>query len=428
MKESLRQFFEMAPYLLLGLLFVGLFHIFFSKDIILKYVGKNDIRSVLNAALVGVPLPLCSCGVIPTSVFMARNGASRGSVMSFLISTPQTGVDSMIATFGMLGWVFAIFRPIAAFIMGILGGISLRFFDKESNFLEGNESDKSKLFQPLISPNKAESEIRKSAGWGIIFISKLEKMYKYAFVEFLDDIAIQFIFGIIISGIITYFIPDSFFRNTSVNNGILGMLLMVAVGIPMYVCATASIPIAITLIMKGFSPGVAFVFLASGPATNAASLAILSKTMGRKFAALFVLIITISSIAFGYLLDFIFTFFNLDPHELMNHSTHLHFKNFGTMDFIYATALGLLLFGSIYRKYILIYFNRSKPMDNKQIFNIEGMSCNHCVMNVTKAINGVQGVESVSVVLNENKAYIEGNIKRQEVINAIHGVGYTVVE
>lgn len=282
LSATVDMFLEMAPYLLLGLFFVGILHLFFTKELIVRHVGANNFSSVLKAALLGVPLPLCSCGVIPSAVFMAKNGASRGAVISFLISTPQTGIDSIIATYGMLGWVFAIFRPIAAFIMGIIGGISALIFIKDDRV--------SMTTQKLAIERINSTDGIDDDGCGLPEIDhkkltikqKARTMFRYSFVEFLDDISGQFFVGLIISGLIAYFIPAEFFANTSISNGLPGMLLMILIGIPMYVCATASIPIAVTLMMKGFSPGVAFAFLAAGPATNAASLSILIKALGKK--------------------------------------------------------------------------------------------------------------------------------------------------
>ncbi|MFP4526940.1 MAG: permease, partial [Candidatus Kapaibacterium sp.] len=125
--EILDLFIEMSPYIFIGLVFVGILHIYFKKDLVVRHIGKNNLASVIKSSIFGVPLPLCSCGVVPTSVYMARNGASKGSVVSFLTSTPQTGIDSIIATYGLMGWIFAIFRPVAAFMMGIIGGGAIRY-------------------------------------------------------------------------------------------------------------------------------------------------------------------------------------------------------------------------------------------------------------------------------------------------------------
>ncbi len=183
--------------------------------------------------------------------------------MSFLISTPQTGVDSIVATYGMLGPFFAVFRPAAALLTGMWGGLLSLVFDK-------SEDKKAKTFEI--------EDVKTDEG----FKAKLRKFKNYAFIEFVDDIASQFVVGLILAGLISYLIPDNFFSGSFLADGLPGMLFMIIIGIPLYICSTSSIPIAVALIAKGISPGAAYVFLIAGPATNAASLAVLLKVLGRK--------------------------------------------------------------------------------------------------------------------------------------------------
>jgi uncharacterized membrane protein YraQ (UPF0718 family)/copper chaperone CopZ len=405
----------MAPYIVLGLIFVGLLNLFVTKDMVSRHMGKNNFLSILKAALFGVPLPLCSCGVIPSSVYMYKNGASKSAVVSFLISTPQTGIDSIIATYGMLGWVFAIFRPIAAFAMGILGGVAVRIFDKEKPG-DGSRGQYIKV-EEYTSPVKE---------------SKLRKFFYYPFVEFLDDISTQFIVGVFIAGLITYLIPDDFFAGTGITEGVFGMLIMIAIGIPMYVCATASIPIAIALMMKGFSPGTAFAFLAAGPATNAASLSILVKTIGKKTTTIFVGTIALLSLVFGLLLDKIFELTALDPHSMMMHGSHNHDDGLIPYELKITVSIVflILLLMSVYRKYLSSLFRKKeKIMETQNVvkLSIEGMTCNHCVMNVKKAIEKVDGTSNVNVVLQDNAAYFDGTADVEKVKLSIEDVGYKVV-
>lgn len=415
LEESVAMFLEMAPYIVLGLIFVGLLNLFVTKDMVSRHMGKNNFLSILKASLFGVPLPLCSCGVIPSSVYMYKNGASKSAVVSFLISTPQTGIDSIIATYGMLGWVFAIFRPIAAFAMGITGGLAVKLIDKDKNATsqKGN----------FIKIEEYQNPVKES---------KLRKMFYYPFVEFLDDISTQFIVGVFIAGLITYIIPNDFFAGTGINEGIFGMLIMIAIGIPMYVCATASIPIAIALMMKGFSPGTAFAFLAAGPATNAASLSILVKTIGKKTTTIFVGTIALLSLVFGLLLDKIFELSALDPHLMMMHGSHNHDDGLIPYELKIGVSilfLGLLLM-SVYRKYLSNLFRKKeKILESQNVvkLNIEGMTCNHCVMNVKKAIEKIEGTSNVNVVLQDNAAYFEGTADVEKVKLSIEDVGYKVV-
>ncbi|MGM0509168.1 MAG: SO_0444 family Cu/Zn efflux transporter [Fusobacteriota bacterium] len=306
--EVIKIFFEMAPYMMIGLFFVGLLHILFSKEFVLKHVGEDNIMSTIKASVLGVPLPLCSCGVIPTAVFMAKNGASKGAIISFLISTPQTGIDNIIATYGMLGWVFAIYRPFVAFFGGIIGGIMVNLFANDDLKLDvEDEKESSCSGECCDSSGETKLDIPKN---------RAKKMYNYAFKEFLDDIGIHLLIGILISGLISYFLPAELVAKYNLDDGIIAMLVMIVAGIPMYICATASIPIAVTLMLKGVSPGVAFVFLSVGPLTNAASLSILSKIMTKKILAIYVGVTSILAMIFGWILNSIYSFYKLPLPDL----------------------------------------------------------------------------------------------------------------
>lgn len=416
LKVSVQLFFEMAPYLMFGLVFVGLLNLFMTKDLVVKHIGKNNFLSIFKAALFGVPLPLCSCGVVPSAVYMSKNGASKPSTVSFLISTPQTGIDSIIATYGMLGPIFAIFRPIAAFIMGIAGGLATKYFDKSAL-----EQQPKTMDFPIFTP-----KVKKDSKYYV------QKGLVYPFMEFLDDISSQFLVGLLIAGLITYLIPEDFFAGSILGNGILGMLVMVAIGIPMYVCATASIPIAISLMMKGFSPGVAFVFLAAGPATNAASLAVLMNSLGKKTTFIFVGAISILSIVFGLILDRIFIWGNINPHLYMSHNHQHGMASFGFFEYAIGGIFLILILMSVYRKFFSKYFNKlfnkkeNINMDSQTKILIDGMTCNHCVMNVTNAINST-GVKNVNVVLQDGAAYIEGPFNADKVKEAVENMGYKYI-
>jgi uncharacterized membrane protein YraQ (UPF0718 family)/copper chaperone CopZ len=408
-----RLFIEMAPYMILGLIFVGLLNLLFTKELIIKHIGKNDFTSIIKAALFGVPLPLCSCGVIPSAVYMSKNGASKPAVVSFLISTPQTGIDSMIATYGMLGPVMAIFRPVAALIMGIAGGLAVKISGLTNETLAAKSIQAEEL---SIGDDQK--------GWQRFY----NKLIKYPFTEFLDDISSQFIVGLIIAGLITFLIPEDFFSGSIISKGIPGMLLLIAIGIPMYVCATASIPIAISLIMKGFSPGVAFVFLAAGPATNMASIAVLTKVLGNKTTAVYILVISVLSIAFGLILDWIFVIGGFNIHAQMTHIHEHDMNNFSIFQWIISGIFLILLFLSVYRKHIRPRISRLKKMeDTKTRVNISGMTCNHCAMNVQKAIMKTEGIENAEISLPDNAAFIEGKFDFEQLKKNIEDVGYKVL-
>lgn len=412
-------FIEMAPYLMIGLAFVAILNIYMTKEFVKKQIGKDSIWSIFKAALFGVPLPLCSCGVIPTTVYMADSKASKGAVTSFLISTPQTGIDSIIATYGMMGPVFGIFRPISALIMGILGGLFINVTNKEKA-----KPEKKKLSLDVITapPKMVDSKAN------IPFSEKAKASLKYAFADFLDDIVVEFLIGLVIAGAITYFLPTEFLEGTGLKSGILGMIVMILIGVPMYVCATASIPIAVSLILKGFSPGVAFVFLAVGPATNAASIGILSKSLGKKLISYYLFAMIIMSIGFGYLLDFVFNYLEINPQKQL--ATHAHHEHSGLIPYeiqiVLAAIFTILVVSSLYRKYGSIYFKRDKAIDNRNYVIVEGMTCNHCVATVTDSLTKVNGIDNVEVDLSSGKAFYSGNIDKSVINEAIESCGYNV--
>lgn len=407
-------FIEMAPYLLLGISFVALLNIFVSKDFVVKHTGKNDFASVVKSAVLGVPLPLCSCGVIPTSVYLLKSGASRPAVISFLISTPQTGIDSIVATYGMLGPTFAIFRPIAAFVMGILGGAVEMFVSKDKSQNKINQTKNLNL-----GTEEYDSTLTNSN-----FSARVVSSLKYAFVDFIDDISVQFFWGLLVAGAIAFFVPDDFFAQYFKGNDLLAMFTVLLLGIPMYVCATASIPVAVTLMMKGFSAGVAYVFLVSGPVSNAASIAILSKTLGKKSLLVYIGIVTITAIVFGYILNEIFSTTGVDPHAQMSH-IHSHKMDFSLWQFLLSSFFFLLLILSYFRKFIHNFFVKKSGTMKRKKFKIMGMTCNHCVMNVTKAIQSISGVKDVKVDLYEGSALVEGEFNIESIRNAVESIGYS---
>ncbi|HPU22692.1 MAG TPA: SO_0444 family Cu/Zn efflux transporter [Candidatus Kapabacteria bacterium] len=401
-------FVEMSPYIMLGLVFAGLLNLLIKKETISKHLGKQDNSSIIKASLFGVPLPLCSCGVIPTSVYFAKSGASKGAVISFLTSTPQTGIDSIIATYGMMGPIFAAFRPFAALLMGIINGSLINKLFKQE------EPTRTLFVEEYSTAENASS-----------FKNKIIAFYKYSFVEFLDDIAPQFALGLLIAAAITYFIPDNFFSGSIIQDELPGMLAAILIGVPMYICATSAIPIAMSLIAKGFSPGVAFVFLAVGPATNAASFVILMKVLGRKVAFSYLLLLIITSIIFGYLLDYIFLALDVNPLSQLSSIHHHHSSVINSFYVIVSIVFFAFLSMSFYRLYIKKYFEKSK--ENKMIIiKVKGMNCNHCVSNVTKIIHSVAGTSKVEVNLATETAIIEGNPNLAEIKRLIEEAGYRV--
>jgi len=322
---------EMAPWLLLGFTFAGVLHVFIPKGSIKKYMGGKTLKSAVYAALLGVPLPLCSCGVIPTGISFHKEGASKGATVSFLISTPQTGIDSILATYSMMGLPFAIVRPFVAFISGIFGGILT------------NLTTRHDISQTVEHEMKDDEVIHGS--------NKLKKMIRYAYMDFMMDIADWLIIGFAVAALISLLLPDNFFT-LYLGNQFLSMLVVLAAAIPIYVCATGSIPIAAVLMMKGLSPGAALVFLMAGPATNIATMSVIGKAIDRKTLIIYVLSISLSALFFGWLIN------SFLPSEwflmrLSHHTSHQHQLLPYWLQLVAAFVLFLLL--------VNVYIKKFKP-------------------------------------------------------------------
>ena len=280
---------EMSPYLLFGFFMAGLLSVLVSKQLVEKHLGGRGLWPVIKASLFGVPLPLCSCSVIPVTMSLRKHGASRGAAVSFLLSTPQTGVDSIFVTYALLGPVFAIFRPVAAFITGIVGGVMVNLF---GDSLENNSQ------QPQNCTDECCSCEHKS--------NPVTRIFKYGFITLPRDIGRAMLLGLVVAAFISALVPDGFFAD-KLGTGIFPMFVMMLLGIPMYVCATASVPIAAALMIKGLSPGAALVFLMTGPATNAASIVLIWKIMGRATALTYLAAVAGCALLSGIVLDYIIT-------------------------------------------------------------------------------------------------------------------------
>ena len=278
---------EMSPYLLFGFFVAGILSVFVSQRLVEKHLGGRGVWPLLKASLFGVPLPLCSCGVIPVSMSLHKHGASKGATVSFLLSTPQTGVDSIFVTLSLLGPVFAVFRPLAAFVTGLVGGGLVNVFNQ-------NQEDADR--PPPEGSDECCAGGKKTG--------RIVKGLKYGFITLPRDIGKAMLIGLIIAAFISALVPDGYFAE-KLGTGIFAMLVMMFLGIPVYVCATASVPVAAALILKGLTPGAALVFLMTGPATNAASFVTIWKALGRATAITYLATVAGCALLGGLLLDYI---------------------------------------------------------------------------------------------------------------------------
>lgn len=286
---------DMGVYILFGLLAAGVLHQLVREEWIQKHLGENTHNAVAKAALFGTPLPLCSCSVIPFAATLRRNGASKGATLSFLISTPITGVDSILATFGMFGWVFTLYRVISSVAIAMMAGMLMNFF-------EPNAPKKSFTFSatapaPVLSaknPPLKRSEERKNFS--------LYDVFHYGLITLLGSFSKPLFWGLFIGAIITAAMPSNLHQFFG-DNRLLGYLIAVAIAAPMYVCATASLPIAASLILAGVSPGAAFIFLSAGPATNTVTMGVVKSMLGMRALIIYLGVIIGGSVLFGTLID-----------------------------------------------------------------------------------------------------------------------------
>jgi len=303
----------MAPYILFGLLFAGFLHEIVPETLVTKHLGKDSISSVIKSTLFGIPLPVCSCGVIPLATSIKKSGASKGATLSFLISTPITGVDSILATFGMFGWVFTIYRVITSMIIAIIAGILTNLFDKE------NEPKVAKF--SMAPPVNKISMVTSNSNVLVTKNFSFRKALSYGFFTLLSDIAKPLFWGLVIGALITIAIPQNL-SEILLEYRWLSYLIAIAIAVPMYVCATASLPIAAALMLSGVSVGAAFVFLSAGPATNTVTIGVVKKMLGTKSTYIYLSTIIVGSILFGMGLDYVFSINDINTQSLV----HIHEK------------------------------------------------------------------------------------------------------
>lgn len=301
-------YLDVSVFMLFGFLVAALLYVFFKADKIKKYLGKGRVKPVLLSALFGIPIPLCSCGVIPVVAGLKKQGANDGAALAFMIATPESGVDSIAVSWAMLDPVMTIIRPIAGLVTAVSTGIAENFFNRRDP-----KKEKSVKPDPFFDvtpdtgcacsccgaigaeePGKTKTKPPLSR--------RLIQGWNFAFGDLLTDISKPFAIGVLIAGIITFFFPAEL-GGWSRNNPFLSMLVMLLAGIPMYVCATASTPIAAALILKGLNPGAALVFLLAGPATNAATMGVVKNIFSTRALVIYLGMIAVCSMAMGYLLD-----------------------------------------------------------------------------------------------------------------------------
>lgn len=307
---------ESSIYIIFGLLVSGILRVFLSPNTVAKHLGEGRFKSVIKAALIGIPIPLCSCGVLPAAASLKKQGANNGAATAFLISTPESGVDSMAITYALLDPIMTVVRPVSAFLMGTFAGVTENILNSkvEQRTLR---ADMSCPVDGCCDGKTCSPEVHNRHH---TFMEKITAGLWYAFNDVWNDLAGWFFAGLLLAGLISTIIPDQIIQ-TYLGGGFQSMLLMLIIGIPLYICATASTPIAAALILKGVSPGAALVFLLAGPATNITSLTVLMRILGRRATIIYLASIALLSVLFGLAVDQLYAFLGKSPQALIGHAS-----------------------------------------------------------------------------------------------------------
>jgi uncharacterized protein len=394
LRESAYLWLEISPYLLFGIFFAGLLHIFLGKGFIYRHLGRGGLLSIVKATLFGIPLPVCSCGVIPLAAGLRKDGAHKSSVLSFLVSTPTTGVDSIAATYSLLGPLFTLFRFLGSFICGLAVG----FFDY---IFEG------RLEKTVPRP------LHKHPAAGNTF--RLKRLLLYSFIEIPRDIGKWLIFGTFLGGAIAALIPADLFMNYL--SFPRDFLVAIMLGVPLYVCATGSIPIAVSLIAKGFSPGAGLVFLIVGPATNAITLSFVRTKLGRRSFYIYLISIVTVAAMLGLVFNYLWQGFALKGSLLAGGGQMLPFS----AKRLSAIALLIIIGAAVLRK--------QKPAFAADlVVSVPDIHCAHCRISLEGYLKKIGAVDAVRVDEDKKTISVEGKASRQAILKAIREAGYHPAE
>jgi len=388
---------SLAPWMLLGMAIAGILHVALPRGFVRRQLGGR--AGVAKAVALGVPLPLCSCGVIPAGLGLKRDGASDGAAVGFLISTPQTGVDSILVSSAFLGWPFAIFKVLSAAVTGLVGG----YLTDAAGGPSGEDAD-----------HEATGGVEQPRG--------IRQAVDHA-LEILRGIWRWIVFGVVASAIIEFFIPQGFFTGLSAYGMVVPVFAALAISLPLYVCSTASVPIAAALVAGGMPAGAALVFLMAGPATNVATIGAIYRALGRRTLAIYLGTIIVGSLAAAYIFDFVLVTAAVSI-------THLHGEESWWAVASTIVLLALLAWFAIddVRKAIARRFARHAVDAPRIEVGVSGMTCGGCVSKLEKALKDEAGVAAVEVTLDPGRAVVSGSIDKVRLHQIIKQLGFEVVE
>jgi uncharacterized membrane protein YraQ (UPF0718 family)/copper chaperone CopZ len=396
---------ELSPALLAGLLLAGILHVLLPSGFIHRIMSRPGFRSTLRAVLIGVPMPLCSCGVVPTALGLKRDGASKGATTGFLISTPQTGVDSILVSAAFLGWPFAIFKLVAAFVTGLIGGMI---------------ADRVEPPDEMAAAEKAAAEMDRENNRNLV------EVLRYAVVDLYGAIDRWIIGGVLIAAAITALLPEHFFHELSWAQGLTGMLLMLAVSVPLYICTTGSVPIAASFVAAGMPTGTALVFLMAGPATNMATIGAVYRALGGKLLSVYLGTVIVMSIGFGLTFDFVLG----SPGVVHMHDHSDNWLGILSAIILIILTTGLFVYRFLQRRQKFAkanQFNTYEEFDMGVTLKVEGMTCQHCTASVEKSLKAVEGVSDAIADLDSGDVVVEGEkLDEAKLRAAVLAAGYQV--
>lgn len=381
---------QLSPWLLLGAAAAGLLHVLLPRDF--AHRQFRGMPGVAKAVALGVPLPLCSCGVIPAGLGLKKDGASDGAAVGFLISTPQTGVDSLLVSASFLGWPFTIFKMVSALVMGLAGGAATEALHTDAQTTGSLE---------------AATAPQTTVGFFEHVVDVIRPIWKWI------------VFGVVASAAITVWIPPGAMAGWSNVNPALAGLAALVIAVPLYVCATASVPIAAALIMQGMPTGAALVFLMAGPATNIATIGAVKRAFGGRVLGIYLATVILGSVGLAYIYDAFI------PFEALGSITHEH----GHPWWAWASAIVL---GSLFLYFVFddmrsTLRSRAAPVTAEAVtLEVEGLTCNNCVRKLERALQETEGVTSATVTLDPSRATIEGSVTPSDLEVVVRATGYAV--
>jgi uncharacterized membrane protein YraQ (UPF0718 family)/copper chaperone CopZ len=381
---------QLSPWLLLGAAAAGLLHVLLPRDFARRQF--RGFGGVAKAVVLGVPLPLCSCGVIPAGLGLKKDGASDGAAVGFLISTPQTGVDSLLVSASFLGWPFTIFKCVSALVMGLAGGAATEALHTDAEGIGGLEE---------------ASAPQSTVGFFEHVVDVIRPIWKWI------------VFGVVVSAAITVWIPPGAIAGWSNIHPSLAGLAALTIALPLYVCATASVPIAAALIAQGMPTGAALVFLMAGPATNVATIGAVKRAFGGRVLAVYLATVILGSVGLAYVYDAFI------PFEALGSMTHEH----GHPWWAWASAVVL---GGLFLYFVLddlrsVWRRRAAPTGPAAVtLELEGLTCENCVRKLERALRDTDGVTSAVVTLDPGQATVAGSVHTADLEAAVRAAGYAV--